>query len=73
MDEAILIEIAARFRQLEDAVERADLYGTFCQRVNKPMANKAAAEEIREDLETHIDACRYDMERMAEEIRKARA
>lgn len=97
MTEAILIEIAQRFRKLEDAQEAADLFlasfkemadrriekaesahaaGTiscaaYCERVNEPHADLLKLEEVRGDIEKHTEACREDMNRMTDEIRKA--
>ena len=55
MDEAILIEIAQRFRRLEDAVGE----GYF------------PTEQGREGVDAALEACREDMVNMQELIRKA--
>ena len=56
MSEAILIEIATRFRQLEDAIEAAGLAMT-------------TDEDVREEIEKALEACRDDMVAMQELIR----
>lgn len=57
MDEAILIEIAQRFRELEDAVEAADIL--HAERI----------ERAQERIDKALDACRDDMVAMQEAIR----
>jgi len=58
MDEAILIDIAQRFRRLEDMIEEAHIF-------------EGADDTGREEVETALDACRDDMVAMQEAIRRA--
>lgn len=63
----------------ERRIERAEAahgagvisYSTFCERVNEPHADLLKLSEVREYIEKGLEACRDDMNRMAEEIRKA--
>ena len=54
MDEAILIEIAQRFRKLEDVYERADLFLASLEEDYKKALKKADS-----DYETHKDYGRF--------------
>ena len=96
MTEGILIEIAQRFRRLEDIAEAADAYHAereerAVQKMDKVEdsykrhqsydryrreGTEASTEHdmiknMRADLELALEACRDDMNRMMDEIRKA--
>lgn len=73
MDEFDLIQIAARFRKLEDAAESADLYHAANQEHMKFTAEKVKLQSVRGTLDSALEACRDDMVAMQEQIRKARA
>jgi hypothetical protein len=60
MSEAILIEIAQRFRELEDCVEDPELYARESDEYEK----------ARDELEKALEACREDMVTMQELIRE---
>lgn len=76
MDEARLIEIARRFRKLEDHLTILNAFVAECQRNSWwPRRSKRDDEEwqyVMEDSETFSDACRDDMNAMQEFIRKAK-
>lgn len=96
MTEAILIEVAQRFRRLEDIVEVADAYHAqreeravkkldkveddyqrhqnydrYCREGNVASEERDTIKTVRVDLESALEACREDMNRMMDEIRKA--
>ena len=62
MEEAILIEISQRFRALEDAAENPEMWS---RREEERM-------DARSCLEKAMEACRDDMNAMADYVRKAR-
>ena len=74
MTEAILIEIARRFRQMEDAVEAVDLHAAAEEeRLNARGFTAGEAETIgaaRHQLTEAVEACREDMVAMQEALRK---
>jgi hypothetical protein len=65
----------------ERRIERAEAahaagtisYATYCERVNEPHADLLKLQEVCGDIEKSAEACRDDMNRMMEEIRKAHA
>lgn len=48
-------------------------FGTYCNRVNEPEADLKKLEEVRGDIDKSLEACRDDMNRLMDEIRKAKA
>ena len=62
MTESILIEIAQRFRRLEDAVEVADVF--HAERIERLTARMVKADE---DYKTHQNYQRFCRERSAAE------
>lgn len=76
MDEALLIEIAQRRRKLEDCLETVDLILTATETLElEDLAelipdNYDTMEDLREEIETRSDACREDMNAMADALRK---
>ncbi len=73
MDEAILIEIAQRFRKLEDGIEAADLQHARLISGTTYRSERELIQGMRDDIENALEACREDMVSMQEEIRKRSA
>ena len=71
MDEAILIEIATRFRKLEDAIEAADLRHARLISGTTDRSEREVIQNMRDDIEGSLEACRDDMVSMQEAIRRA--
>lgn len=70
MDEYQLIEIATRFRALEDAVEEAQTHLRLRgESFGKEHPIGESALEIRDRLEELLEQCREDMTAMQEIIR----
>ena len=69
MTEAILIEIATRFRALEDALEEADLELVARQYNTETTAEENRIAELRGTVESRAESCRDDMNTMMEFIR----
>lgn len=67
MDEAILIEIAARFRRLEELCKAAEEWLPA-----EPNQNNCDQFATRDAICESLDACRSDMERMQNTIRSNR-
>jgi DNA-binding transcriptional MerR regulator len=69
MSEYELIEIAKRFRALEDSLEEADIflaaYAAFFE------DGKTKLTEARAMIEKNLEACRDDMNAMQEKLRAA--
>lgn len=69
MSEAILIEIASRFRGMEDFVERADTLLAAYKETSLTTMELDEIVEVRYDLERAVELCRDDMVAMQELIR----
>lgn len=72
VDEYQLIQIAARYRALEDAAEESDLHLAAHQQrfIDKQCVEVACTiGDIRQKLEAAVDQCRGDMVAMQEIIR----
>lgn len=68
ISEGELIEIAQRFRKLEDLVEEADLL--VCAHKETLMSHEHdVINEVRSGLEKALESCREDMTLMQELIR----
>jgi len=78
--EAADLFLASFKEAAERKIERAEAahsagtisYGTYCERVNEPHADLLKLSEVREDIERCAEACRDDMNAMADWIRIAK-
>jgi len=76
MSEGELIEVAQRFRALEDEIEMLKKFVNECRRQKWwPERRKRDDEDwdqTMDDADRAAEVCRDDMNRMADEIRKAK-